>query len=95
MQECQINTDNVAQDGICNNSIRLAAQNQFQENNTFINCQDKNFTYNLTINGGNYGMLNGTMLFIVDNSGLLTNTTTPSTLINLILSYEVIAEVNQ
>lgn len=59
----------------------------------FVNCTDIQLQFSLGLYGS-HNNLDGTLLFIVDNSGLFPNTTQASQLINLIVSYQLITEMN-
>lgn len=59
---------------------------------TFFNCTDTIINYNITAPSG-VGPLNGTLLFIIDNSGLLGSASSGE--IRLILFNAVVADVNE
>lgn len=94
MSSCQI-TGNafIAADGICQNSIRNSATNQFASTQSFLNCTDTTLLYN--ISSSSVGPLNGTILFIIDNSGLIGGIPSSSDWIHLILNYQVVATINE
>ena len=101
MQNCNfpINTmpngTYMAIQGVCNTSIQTAAEDLFATTNTFFNCQDSFINYTIK-SADSVGPGNGTLLFIIDNSGLFptaTNTTNTS-MIQLILSNSAIANTN-
>jgi hypothetical protein len=72
----------------------LAAESVFSTNSTFFNCNDTSVSFNITASAG-VGPITGTILFIIDNSGLFPNASFNASEINLILSNEVIANVNE
>ena len=81
--------------GKCGNKILQAANNGFSSQNFFSNCTDTNLEFNITAsNQDQTSNVNGTLLFLLDNSGLFPSVSKPSSKINLILSYSVIANVN-
>ena len=59
-----------------------------------MNCTDGGIGYNLTLSDQSDN-LNGTMLFLVDNSGLFPTVSHPTQLINLILEYSVVAQISE
>lgn len=61
----------------------------------FVNCSDLFLAYNISLDTDIADTLNQTLLFIIDNSGLFPEASRPQNLINLILSYSVIAQVNE
>lgn len=73
--------------------IESAAANLFASTSTFFNCSDVNITYNITSANG-VGPLNGTLLFIIDNSGLFPPVASNGE-IKLIMSTVVVASVNE
>lgn len=59
----------------------------------FVNCTDLQLQFSFSLYG-NANQLDGTLLFIVDNSGLFPNTTQSNQLINLIVEYQLVTEMN-
>jgi hypothetical protein len=93
MSKCQF-AFNSNPEGHCGTSITEAAKQMFMDQSVFVNCTDTNWSFNISLEGGD-NPLNETFLFLIDNSGLLANVTQPSELIGLILSYKVVALVNE
>jgi len=58
--------------GICNTSIEASARSNFAGQTMFMNCTDVFVSYTLTISNFDESPLNGTLLFILDNSDLFT-----------------------
>jgi hypothetical protein len=61
----------------------------------FMNCSDQTLTYNIT-NFSEDDALNGTLLFLVDNTGLFPpDYSTATQTIKLILEFQVIVQINE
>ena len=72
-----------------------SAANNFQNQKFFSNCSDLSFGYNITVScEDKTHRLNSTLLFLIDNSNLFPTILNSTSLINVILSYRVIANVN-
>ena len=82
-------------EGTCGERITEGGRDGFSGNSFFSNCTDLSLNYNVTVSSEEDNRAqNGTLLFIVDNSGLMPEIAAPKELINLILEYSVIANVN-
>ena len=61
----------------------------------FMNCTDLSLQFNITLFATGQNDLDGSLLFIVDNSGLFPNVSQPTELVNLIVQYEVITNMDE
>ena len=59
-----------------------------------MNCTDLTINYSITIESNQDEQLNGTILFLIDNTGLFPNVSESNQLINAIISYQVITSVD-
>ena len=72
--------------GKCSTLIKNAAANGFASQKFFSNCTDSSLDFNLTAsNQDQTDEVNGTLLFLMDNSGLFPSVSSPTSKINLIL----------
>lgn len=62
--------------------------------NTFLNCTDLQFNYELVLEQQGGQSNKGTMLFVIDNSGLLFNQRQLQNTINIILGFEVLTNID-
>lgn len=86
---------NLMPNGTCNQSIQTAAEDLFATTYTFFNCQDNTINYSIK-SKNSVGPINGTLLFIIDNSGLFPSANNTNTsMIQLTLSSAAVANTNE